>query len=207
MPFLGVVLSLYFLSLVRGRSRQQTALRYPIWIFSLLMFAVSTFLEFSSELSGQWPIGVYKAYYVSIAWLVLSAGAGAFLLTGLRGAARAVLALSVVAGAALLVLAVSANITTVDLGLGKAAVKTSVMPKPAVAVFAASMALGSLAGGLGGLYSAWKAGSWTNLLVPVGMYLIPVTEKASVPVAYVGAIVGMAIFSLGYLSARPVRSR
>ncbi len=167
-PFLTTLISLFFtISVFRQYSRRKKIYQL-IWGLGLLIFSVTTFFEFVSEIYG-WSVPMYRVYYILIASLVAILGLGTVYLFN-RRAGRYLTLYFAVAITFLIILTINAQVDTEK--LQERIVGGGAMPAGVRIVSPFLTIPGSIALIGGALYSWYVARRSYNLFIAIGALLV-----------------------------------
>ena len=203
-PFLTTLVSLFFtISVFRQYSHRKKIYQF-IWGIGLLIFSVTTLIEFISELYG-WNIPMYRAYYILIASLVAMLGLGTVYLFN-RRAGRYLTLYFAAAIAFLTILNISARVDIEKLQGGIAG--GSAMPS-GVRMFSPLLTIpGSIALIGGALYSWYLARRSYNLFIAAGALLVAgggaLSRFGAGWALYVFELIGISLMFTGFMKSEEV---
>lgn len=203
-PLLTSLLSLVFAYFVGEQYYQRRKTHQLLWSISFLIFAFAAFAEFYSEVWG-WSPGLYRFYYVAAALLVGVMGAGTVYLLARRPIAHAFLTYVLLIGAAFLAVAFRAPVDARAFEPG-ITVAGKAMPGYVRAFSPLLTGPGTLALFGGAVYSWWRAGTFYNLLIAAGTFIIAAAGFAARMGAskylYLAEMAGLAVIFLGFMRSR-----
>ncbi len=203
-PFLTTLVSLFFtISVFRQYSRRKKIYQL-IWGLGLLIFSVTTFFEFVSEIYG-WSIPLYRAYYILIASLVAILGLGTVYLFNRRAGRYLTLYFAVVI-TFLIILALNANIDTEKLQGGIAG--GSAMPAGVRIISPFLTIPGSIALIGGALYSWYVTRKSYNLFIAIGALLVAsgggLSRFGAEWALYILELLGVSVMYIGFIKSEEV---
>ncbi|NJD77710.1 MAG: hypothetical protein FIB08_11555 [Candidatus Methanoperedens sp.] len=203
-PLITTFVSLFFTaSVFRQYSRRKKIYQF-IWGTGFLIFSVTTFFEFISEVYG-WNIPMYRAYYVLIASLVAILGLGTVYLFNRRAGKYLTLYFAVVI-TVLIILTLNGQIDTEK--LKERTVGGSAMPAH-VRIMSPFLTIpGSIALIGGALYSWYLARRRYNLFIAIGALLVAAgggLSRFGIDWAlYILELLGIAVMYIGFIKSEDV---
>lgn len=204
-PLLTTIVTLFFAASVFCQYAGRRKIYQFIWGTGLLIFSLTTLLEFISEIYG-WSILMYKAYYVSIASLVAILGIGTVYLFS-RRAGRYLTVYFAIVIAVLIILTLNADIDSERLKQNVAG--GSAMPAYVRAISPFLTIPGSLALIGGALYSWYLARRSYNLFIAIGALLVAsggALSRAGIDWAlYILELLGAAVMYIGFIKSEEER--
>ncbi|NJD77919.1 MAG: hypothetical protein FIB08_12630 [Candidatus Methanoperedens sp.] len=204
-PLITTFVSLFFtVSVFRQYSRRKKIYQF-IWGTGLLIFSVTTFFEFISEVYG-WNIPMYRAYYVLIASLVAILGLGTVYLFNRRAGKYLTLYFAVVI-TVLIILTLNGQIDTEK--LKERTVGGSAMPAH-VRIMSPFLTIpGSIALIGGALYSWYLARRRYNLFIAIGALFVAAgggLSRFGIDWAlYILELLGIAAMYIGFIKSEDAK--
>ncbi len=205
-PLVTTVLSFVYAFFVGQQYLERRRLHQLVWTVGLVLFGLSAFPEFYSEVVGWNPL-MYRLYYVGSASLVAFLGAGTVYLLYNKKIGHVFLAYVVLMTLYMLVRAMMApvDVSRFEPGIvvGGAAMDPGVRRLSPLLSGPGSLALFG-----GAIYSWIKAGTAWNLLIAAGTALIAVAGLGArygfSEHFYLAELLGLLLMFLGFLYSREV---
>ncbi len=203
-PLITTLISLFFtVSVFYQYSRRKKIYQF-IWGTGLLIFSVTTFFEFVSEIYG-WNIPMYRAYYIFIASLVAILGLGTVYLFNRRAGIYLTLYFAVVI-ISLIVLTMNAQVDTEKLQGG--IVGGSAMPANVRIISPFLTIPGSIALIGGALYSWYITRRSYNLFIAIGAFLVAsgggLSRFGAEWALYILELLGVSVMYTGFIKSEEV---
>ena len=203
-PLITTVVSLFFTTSVFRQYSNRKKIYQFIWGTGLLIFSVTTLIQFISEIYG-WNIPMYRVYYVLIASLVAFLGLGTVYLFN-RKAGRYLTLYFAAVIAILTISAMNADIDSEklkDITIGGAAMPGSVRIISPFLTIPGSVAL------IGGaLYSWYVARRNYNLFIAAGAILVAsgggLSRFGMEWALYILELTGVAVMYIGFIKREEV---
>ncbi|MDO8726824.1 MAG: hypothetical protein Q7J35_12215 [Candidatus Methanoperedens sp.] len=203
-PLITTLTSLFFtISVFRQYSKRKKIYQF-IWGTGLLIFSVTTLLEFISEIYG-WTIPMYRVYYILIASLVAFLGLGTVYLFN-RKSGRYLTVYFAVVITVLIISTMNADVASEK--LKERTVGGSAMPANVRIISPFLTIPGSIALIGGALYSWYIARRNYNLFIAIGALLVAsgggLSRFGMEWALYMLELLGVAVMYIGFIKSEDV---